>query len=130
MTYRIVYDNQTGVIALNRNLSDAQVEKLCAENANWSYINGAVDSVSERVVNLQTLKIERRQRKIPSIANLIREQRKLLLAGCDWTQAADSPLSAESKQAWADYRQALRDLPDEQGSVNSIEDVVWPTPPQ
>ena len=130
MTYRIVYDNQTGVIALNRNLSDAQVEKLCAENPNWSYINGAVDSVSERVINLQTLKIERRQRRTPSVANLIREQRKLLLQGCDWTQAADSPLSAESKQAWADYRQALRDLPDEQGGVNSIDDVVWPTPPQ
>ncbi len=130
MTYRIVYDNQTGVIALNRNLSDAQVEKLCAENANWSYINGAVDSVSERVINLQTLKIERRQRRTPSVANLIRERRKLLLQGCDWTQTADSPLSAESKQAWADYRQALRDLPDEQGGVNSIDNVVWPTPPQ
>lgn len=130
MTYRIVYDNQTGVIVMNRNLSDAQVEKICAENTNWSYIDGAVDSVSERVVNLQTLKIEKRSRRIPSIANLIREQRKLLLAGCDWTQTADSPLSAESKQAWAAYRQALRDLPDEQGSVNSIDDVVWPTPPQ
>jgi hypothetical protein len=130
MTYRIVYDNQTGVIALNRNLSDSQVEKLCAENANWSYIDGAVDSVSERVVNLQTLQVERRQRRKPSVANLIREQRKLLLLGCDWTQTADSPLSAESKQAWADYRQALRDLPDEQGSVNSIDEVVWPTPPQ
>lgn len=130
MTYRIVYDNQTGIIALNRNLSDAQVEKLCAENANWSYINGAVDSVSERVINLQTLKIERRQRRIPSVANLIREQRKLLLQGCDWTQAADSPLSEEQKAAWAAYRQALRDLPDEQGGVNSIDDVAWPTPPQ
>lgn len=130
MTYRIVYDNQTGQIAMNRNLSDAQVEKLCAENANWSYINGAVDSVSERVVNLQTLKIEKRQRRTPSVANLIRDRRKLLLQGCDWTQAVDSPLSAESKQAWADYRQALRDLPDEQGGVNSIDDVAWPTPPQ
>lgn len=130
MTYRIVYDNQTGIIALNRDLSDAQVEKLCAENANWSYINGAVDSVSERVINLQTLKIERRQRRIPSVANLIREQRKLLLQGCDWTQAADSPLSEEQKAAWAAYRQALRDLPDEQGGVNSIDDVAWPTPPQ
>lgn len=130
MTYRIVYDNQTGVIVMNRNLSDTQMQTMTAENPNWSYINGAVDSVSERVVNLQTLKIERRQRRTPSIANLIREQRKLLLAGCDWTQTADSPLSAESKQAWADYRQALRDLPDEQGSVNSIDEVVWPTPPQ
>lgn len=130
MTYRIIYDNQTGQIAMNRNLSDAQVEKICAENANWSYIDGAVDSVSERVVNLQTLKIERRQRRIPSVANLIRERRKLLLQGCDWTQTADSPLTPEKKSEWAVYRQALRDLPDEQGGVNSIDDVAWPTPPQ
>lgn len=130
MTYRIVYDNETGVIAMNRNLSDSQVEKLCAENAKWSYINGAVDSVSERVINLQTLRVERRQRRIPSVANQIREQRKLLLSGCDWTQAADSPLSEAKKSEWAVYRQALRDLPDEQGSVNSMNDVVWPTPPQ
>jgi len=130
MTYRIIYDNQTGIIAMNRNLSDAQVEKICAENANWSYLNGAVDSVSERVINLQTLKIERRQRRIPSVANLIRERRKLLLQDCDWTQTADCPLSAEKKSEWAAYRQALRDLPDEQGGVNSINDVAWPTPPQ
>jgi hypothetical protein len=130
MTYRIIYDNQTGIIAMNRNLSDAQVAKICAENANWSYINGAVDSISERVVNLQTLRVERRQRRIPSIANLIRERRKQLLAGSDWTQSLDSPLSESKRAEWAAYRQALRDLPDEQGSVNSIDDVVWPTPPQ
>jgi hypothetical protein len=130
MTYRIVYDNQTGIIAMNRKMSDAQVEKICAENANWSYINGAVDSISERVINLQTLKIERRQRRIPSVANLIRERRKLLLQDCDWTQTADCPLSDAKKAEWAAYRQALRDLPDEQGGVNSINDVAWPTPPQ
>lgn len=130
MTYRIVYDNETGQIAMNRNLSDAQVQEIISKNPKWSYIDGAVDSVSERVVNLQTLKIERRQRRIPSVANLIRERRKLLLQACDWTQGADSPLTPEKKSQWAAYRQALRDLPDEQGGVNSIDDVAWPTPPQ
>jgi len=33
------------------------------------------------------------------------------LRECDWTQFADSPLTVEQKQAWATYRQALRDLP-------------------
>jgi hypothetical protein len=33
------------------------------------------------------------------------------LAFTDWTQLPDSPLSPELKQAWADYRQALRDIP-------------------
>lgn len=38
-----------------------------------------------------------------------------LLQSSDWTQSPDSPLSAESKQAWATYRQALRDLPQQEG---------------
>ena len=130
MTYRVVYNNQTGQILMNKNLSDSAVQELCNNNANWAYINGAVDSIGERVINLETLRIEKRQRRTISIASLIREQRKFLLAGSDWTQTADSPLSEEKKAAWAAYRQALRDLPDDQGGVNSIEDVVWPTPPQ
>jgi len=38
---------------------------------------------------------------------LIRDR---LLAQCDWTQAADSPLSDSKKAEWATYRQTLRDL--------------------
>lgn len=41
----------------------------------------------------------------------IREKRDALLQKCDWTQAADSPLSTSKKAEWATYRQALRDLP-------------------
>ena len=130
MTYRIVYNDQTGQIVMNRPMSDAQVQEVINKNPNWAYIDGAVDSITERVINLETLRVERRQRRKPSVANLIRERRKLLLAACDWTQTADSPLSVEKKAEWAAYRQALRDLPDEQGGVNSIDDVAWPTPPQ
>ena len=53
-------------------------------------------------------------------------RRRELLAACDWTQGADSPLSAASKAAWAVYRQALRDItlqPDWPLTV------VWPEPP-
>lgn len=37
-------------------------------------------------------------------------KRNQLLAQSDWTQGADSPLSAEVKASWATYRQALRDM--------------------
>ena len=53
----------------------------------------------------------------------LREQRNQMLAKCDWTQLTDSHLSAEKKEAWADYRQALRDLPDE---VTDPTQVEWP----
>jgi hypothetical protein len=38
----------------------------------------------------------------------MRWHRDRLLAASDWTQVADAPVD---RQAWADYRQALRDFP-------------------
>jgi hypothetical protein len=51
------------------------------------------------------------------------------LSKSDWTQAADSPLSEEKKTEWANYRQQLRDMPNNLGDATSIEDVTFPTPP-
>jgi len=38
----------------------------------------------------------------------MRYQRNRLLTESDWTQVADAPVN---RQAWATYRQALRDFP-------------------
>lgn len=40
----------------------------------------------------------------------MRQERDYLLFRSDWTQANDSPLSAEKKAEWATYRQKLRDI--------------------
>jgi hypothetical protein len=53
----------------------------------------------------------------------IKAKRARLLAGSDYTQMPDWP---GDKQAWATYRQQLRDIPQ---SFTAPEDVVWPTPP-
>jgi len=56
----------------------------------------------------------------------LRHVRDLLMGLTDWTQAADSPLTAEQRAAWATYRQALRDLP----SVYTGEGPIpWPVAP-
>ena len=39
---------------------------------------------------------------------MMRHHRDRLLAESDWTQVADAPVD---QQAWATYRQALRDFP-------------------
>jgi hypothetical protein len=58
---------------------------------------------------------------------LIRQERNNRLAECDWTQLADAPLSSEKKQEFAEYRQALRDLPQlENLNVNNPQ---WPSKP-
>lgn len=61
----------------------------------------------------------------------IERRRHSLLYMSDWTQLPDSPLSDADKLAWADYRQALRDLPQNTdiAALTSAEDVVWPLPP-
>lgn len=52
------------------------------------------------------------------------DKRNGLLAASDWTQLPDVPLA--TKEAWATYRQALRDITDQPGYPL---EVVWPTPP-
>lgn len=56
----------------------------------------------------------------------VRGERALRLAACDWTQAADSPLSEEAKAEWAAHRQALRDITT---TAADPESVVWPPAP-
>jgi|TARA_R110000824_G_scaffold219243_1_gene406086 N-acetyl-beta-hexosaminidase len=57
---------------------------------------------------------------------VLRETRNKLLVSCDWTQAADSPLTDEVIATWATYRQALRDLP---ANTSDPLDVTWPDAP-
>ena len=56
----------------------------------------------------------------------LRTERNARLAASDWTQLQDSHLSAEKKAAWADYRQALRDLPVTLTSPQDLVSVTWP----
>lgn len=58
----------------------------------------------------------------------IRATRTARLAASDWTQLLDATISDEERQAWAAYRQTLRDLPEHQ-SCPLYADVVWPEPP-
>lgn len=62
----------------------------------------------------------------PKEAALFKGTRNIMLAECDWTQAADSPLSEAKKAEWATYRQQLRDLP---ANTSDPANPTWPTPP-
>lgn len=60
------------------------------------------------------------------IANSVRTERDLFLQSSDWTQTLDAPLSQVEKEAWAAYRQALRDVPAQAGFPTIIQ---WPMSP-
>jgi len=56
-------------------------------------------------------------------AKSVRQQRGEKLKDSDWTQVADAPVD---KAAWAEYRQALRDVTAQSGFPWTI---VWPVQP-
>jgi hypothetical protein len=53
-------------------------------------------------------------------AEAVRQDRNARLAASDWTQLADAPVD---DLAWATYRQALRDVPNQAGFPWNV---VWP----
>lgn len=54
---------------------------------------------------------------------LIRAERDRCLLACDWTQLPDVPLA--TKEIWAVYRQALRDITEQEDPFN----IQWPSLP-
>lgn len=56
----------------------------------------------------------------------IRGIRNKLMSDVDHTQMPDSPISPEKKAEFAEYRQALRDIPQ---SFTDPDAVVWPVKP-
>lgn len=53
---------------------------------------------------------------------LVRADRNVRLAACDWTQLPDAPVDAA---VWAEYRQELRDITSQTDPFN----IVWPQEP-
>lgn len=103
----------------NSNFTLVQTDIPDAELKSSRLVDGAiVTGLGEEVVD-NSLTDE-------AVAILFREQRDLLLQQSDWTQSNDSPLTAEKKQEWATYRQALRDLP---SNTTDFTNPAWPTKP-
>jgi hypothetical protein len=59
----------------------------------------------------------------------LRSKRNSLIASSDWTVLSDSPLSAELKTAWLEYRQDLRDITEGVNTVAKVNEVVFPDKP-
>jgi len=78
----------------------------------WSYIGG------------QFVEPPEPEQPSEQLAAAARSRRNGLLAQTDWTQAADVPQA--TKDLWAPYRQALRDVPQQSGFPTEI---VWPVKP-
>jgi len=61
--------------------------------------------------------------RLEQLSAQARSQRDALLSKSDWTQVSDAPVD---QSAWAEYRQALRDVPQQAGFPTEI---TWPQIP-
>lgn len=65
-------------------------------------------------------------RTTAALALQVRAQRAAMLAACDWVVARATEQGAPVPSAWATYRQALRDIPEQEGFPATV---VWPAQP-
>lgn len=82
-----------------------------------------IDGVLTRKWKVIPLSAEVQESRVENLIIAIKIQRNARLKACDWTQLPDVKVD---KEAWAIYRQELRDLPLQEGFPFDIE---WPTAP-
>lgn len=99
----------------------AESETALADN----WIQSDTCSVGDRYIDGQIVKYDYKQdpEATENQKVIVRGMRNQFLSESDWTQLADS---SANKQAWATYRQALRDVPTQEGFPW---DIQWPTQP-
>jgi hypothetical protein len=77
---------------------------------NWVVSNASEEEIDERVA---------------AQWRTVRSLRGMKLSKSDWTQLPDAPLTTAQKADWATYRQALRDITNQEDPFN----IVWPSEP-
>jgi hypothetical protein len=100
----------------------------CDPMTSWSFDGGVASASPEPPRLVSQLVRELLARPTPEGDQMayLRHVRDVLIGLTDWTQATDSPLSEEQRQAWAAYRQSLRDLPESWSGDGTI---PWPQIP-
>lgn len=126
---RILYDTNTGAIISCRSIPDHMLDRNIAKRPNTAYINGYINDISTKKINLSDLSIVDKADDT-DWNQYMRQHRNGRLKATDWTQVPDSPLTTAQKTAWQTYRQSLRDLPDTLGNISSQADIIWPDAPE
>ena len=114
------YNNETGDISFTLS------SNLPPDESNGDYIEGRFDPKLYRVINgiaVQKPSSEIEAAELEAAWFEFRKLRDGKLAESDWTQVPDAPVD---RLAWAEYRQALRDLP---ANTTDPRNPNWPALP-
>jgi hypothetical protein len=93
-------------------ISDMEAEELNQGKKYYDFIDKKIKLIENKNIDPMNLEIN------------VKNERNMLLSETDWTQLPDVPEA--TKQKWALYRQALRDVTDQ---PNFPQSVTWPTKP-
>lgn len=114
-----VTDN--GVVRMTRDLTAGQLDELGYNEAVPVRREPHTDYTTEWVKDglvyreqIVTAVVDEAARAA-ELAEAVRAERDRLLAECDWTMLTDAPLGEDERDAWAAYRQELRDVPQQAG---------------
>lgn len=122
----ILYQKADGRIVGHGNVQEKNAHTLETDEIG-ALLTSTEPDPSLKVVNGELVPVEDgdfAEELLEEAWSRLRVKRHGYLAASDWTQVPDAPVD---KQAWATYRQALRDLPQ---NTTDPREVVWPTPPQ
>ena len=109
MGYAVVAPTAPPAVDYTKNISEA-APAVDADGYKqvWQITPASADEIAQRTANE---------------ADAVREERNQRLSACDWTQLSDAPVDSN---AWASYRQALRDLTNQSGFPWTVQ---WPDAP-
>lgn len=130
MKYTIIKDGRIYAVAQGDALSLAEAYSGCQiiegefQPTEYSWVNGGIAHTPQIKLDMRTYQPtpEELHAQADSEARTFRDS---LLTRSDWTQLPDAP--SETKEAWAAYRQALRDITKQTGYPYEIN---WPTVPK
>jgi hypothetical protein len=108
---------------IDHNSDDQEVLNTWYWDAGWQTRDAATDDWHQWVNNAWIFASE-------IYWSNVRGLRDIAIAGSDWTQFPDSPLTITKKAEWTTYRQALRDIPETYSDATSLDDIIWPTKPE
>lgn len=122
-----IYEIETGQVVRSMSVTkESDIAIQCEIGQDWIF--GKLDDIPSRFVVIDGILTKKsdeeiREQETPEAWEKLRKKRDIMLSSCDWTQVPDSPVD---KQAWAIYRQALRDLP---SNTTDPFNPPWPTKP-
>lgn len=92
----------------------------------WPY-NKAKYAVGQTVMMKRYKLVEIPEPTTEEVAAQMRAQRDSMIAQTDYLMMSDYPISEEDKTLLETYRQALRDIPEQEGFPSNVQ---WPVVPQ